>query len=77
VSQDSETLTKFYHIYQSFQKTERLFNEGGGPPTTTVDDTFSATGHSHSSQQNNKEEEQEEVMPFETKAIFTLADFLK
>jgi hypothetical protein len=41
-----------------------------------VDDTFSATGQSHSSQQNNKEE-QEEVMPFETKAIFTLADFLK
>jgi hypothetical protein len=42
-----------------------------------VDETFSATGHSHSSQQNNKEEPEEEVMPFETKAIFTLADFLK
>ena len=46
-----------------------MFNEGGGN-SGGADDTFSATGQSTVTQN-------EEIMPFETKAIFTLADFLK
>jgi hypothetical protein len=71
-AQDSETLTKFFSIYSTFQKTEKLFNEGGH--VTGADDTFSATGQSTSS---HKDEMIDDSMPFETKAIFTLADFLK
>ena len=74
LSPESETLSKFYQIFQGFQRQH----------ASVADETFSATEHNNMEGSFNNEvkgavgeNQYEEPMPFETKAIFTLADFLK
>ncbi|TNV82785.1 hypothetical protein FGO68_gene11827 [Halteria grandinella] len=75
---DNETLSKFVQIYQGFSKSTML-NDNKLMSTGNPDDTFSggqltSTNNFEGSFNQNKEAD---PMPFETKAIFTLADFLK